>query len=248
MLGEWYSFADPPAGAQYPQTGSSSSASATSSGSGTPTSRTLEASTSTLGSSTSALVGPTLLALPEKPTKDDVDAITRRMYTQTAARRRLGMRGREIVQKSFSGDRYLREHEQMLWIGKATKDMRHGAAVAASPVCELVPTASVVEKTKAIHRVSEIMARRPVTATTAVSEAVSSLSQVPTVASQSTRVASSRGTDVSGLTTSGSTDMTSVWTGGQTVFEKAVVVTRAQWDKPQVRGVGPPRVREVHIV
>jgi hypothetical protein len=63
-------------------------------------------------------------SFPEKLTPDDVTRITRRMYDQTDARRRLGMRSREIVQKSFSGDRYLREHEQMLWIGKARKDMK----------------------------------------------------------------------------------------------------------------------------
>ncbi|EKD19488.1 hypothetical protein MBM_02725 [Drepanopeziza brunnea f. sp. 'multigermtubi' MB_m1] len=60
---------------------------------------------------------------PPDPTPADVARITRRMYEQSDARRRLGMRSREIVQKSFSGDRYLREHEQMLWIGKAKKDM-----------------------------------------------------------------------------------------------------------------------------
>lgn len=62
-------------------------------------------------------------SFPEIPTAEDATRITRRMYEQTGARRKLGMRGREIVQKNFSGDRYLREHEQMLWIGKAKKDM-----------------------------------------------------------------------------------------------------------------------------
>lgn len=62
-------------------------------------------------------------SFPHEPTPEDVTRITRRMYEQTDARRKLGMRSREIVQKSFSGDRYLREHEQMLWIGKAKKDM-----------------------------------------------------------------------------------------------------------------------------
>jgi hypothetical protein len=64
-------------------------------------------------------------SFPENPTPADVVRITRRMYEQSDARRRLGMRSREIVQKSFSGDRYLREHEQMLWIGKARNDMAH---------------------------------------------------------------------------------------------------------------------------
>lgn len=62
-------------------------------------------------------------SFPEEPTPVDVARITQRMYDQSNARRALGMRSREIVQKSFSGDRYLREHEQMLWIGKARKDM-----------------------------------------------------------------------------------------------------------------------------
>jgi hypothetical protein len=62
-------------------------------------------------------------SFPDIPTPEDVARITQRMYDQTDARRKLGMKSREIVQKSFSGERYLREHEQMLWIGKAQKDM-----------------------------------------------------------------------------------------------------------------------------
>ena len=62
-------------------------------------------------------------SFPENPTVEDVARITRRMYEQTDARRALGMKSRAIVQKSFSGDRYLREHEQMLWVGKARHDM-----------------------------------------------------------------------------------------------------------------------------
>ena len=56
--------------------------------------------------------------LPASPTPEDVQAITRRMYEKKSHLRNLGMMAREIVQKSFSGDRYLREHEQMLWIGQ----------------------------------------------------------------------------------------------------------------------------------
>jgi hypothetical protein len=59
-------------------------------------------------------VGPT----PETFTVEDVARITKRMYDKTKQRRNLGLRLRKIVQKSFSGDRYLREHEQMLWLGK----------------------------------------------------------------------------------------------------------------------------------
>ncbi|KAF1955380.1 hypothetical protein CC80DRAFT_93164 [Byssothecium circinans] len=61
--------------------------------------------------------------LPHKPTPRDVEIITRRMYEKTEQRRKLGMMARSIVQKSFGGERYLREHEQMLWIGKACYEM-----------------------------------------------------------------------------------------------------------------------------
>ncbi|KAJ4366246.1 hypothetical protein N0V83_007882 [Neocucurbitaria cava] len=61
--------------------------------------------------------------LPPKPTAKDVEVITRRMYEKTEHRRKLGMMARSIVQKSFGGERYLREHEQMLWIGKACYEM-----------------------------------------------------------------------------------------------------------------------------
>ncbi|PVH97644.1 glycosyltransferase family 4 protein [Periconia macrospinosa] len=61
--------------------------------------------------------------LPHKPTPYDVEIITRRMYEKTDQRRKLGMMARNIVQKSFGGERYLREHEQMLWIGKACYEM-----------------------------------------------------------------------------------------------------------------------------
>ncbi|CBX97841.1 hypothetical protein LEMA_P092500.1 [Plenodomus lingam JN3] len=61
--------------------------------------------------------------LPHKPTPKDVEIITRRMYEKSEYRRKLGMMARNIVQKSFGGDRYLREHEQMLWIGKAYYEM-----------------------------------------------------------------------------------------------------------------------------
>jgi hypothetical protein len=61
--------------------------------------------------------------LPHKPTPQDVEVITRRMYEKTEQRRKLGMMARSIVQKSFGGERYLREHEQMLWIGKACHEM-----------------------------------------------------------------------------------------------------------------------------
>jgi hypothetical protein len=61
--------------------------------------------------------------LPHKPTARDVEIITRRMYEKSEQRRKLGMMARSIVQKSFGGERYLREHEQMLWIGKSCYEM-----------------------------------------------------------------------------------------------------------------------------
>lgn len=61
--------------------------------------------------------------LPFAPTPQDVEMITKRMYDKTEQRRKLGMMSRDIVAKSFSGERYLREHEQMLWIGKSKRVM-----------------------------------------------------------------------------------------------------------------------------
>lgn len=61
--------------------------------------------------------------LPHKPSPKDVELITRRMYEKSEHRRKLGMMARSIVQKSFGGERYLREHEQMLWIGKGYYEM-----------------------------------------------------------------------------------------------------------------------------
>jgi hypothetical protein len=114
MLGEWQEYADPDALAIISSSASSNYSDSVS-GSGTEG----------LREPSSAL--QSLTKLPESPTKEEVEIITRRMYEQTAARRRLGMRASAIVQKSFSGERYLREHEQMLWVGKAKKDMRRAA-------------------------------------------------------------------------------------------------------------------------
>ncbi|KAL2829743.1 hypothetical protein BDW59DRAFT_158914 [Aspergillus cavernicola] len=61
--------------------------------------------------------------LTSSPTPTEVARITARMYAKSDHRRKLGMMTRKIVQKSFSGGRYLREHEQMLWIGKSAKIM-----------------------------------------------------------------------------------------------------------------------------
>ena len=60
---------------------------------------------------------PPVLSYPN-PSREEVKQITRRMYEKTEQRRALGMMGRDNVLKNFSSERYLREHEQMLWIGK----------------------------------------------------------------------------------------------------------------------------------
>jgi glycosyltransferase involved in cell wall biosynthesis len=66
---------------------------------------------------------------PEHFTPAEVERITKRMYEKTPQRRKLGLQLRKVVQKSFSGDRYLREHEQMLWIGKYQTEARQSNAV-----------------------------------------------------------------------------------------------------------------------
>jgi glycosyltransferase involved in cell wall biosynthesis len=52
------------------------------------------------------------------PSPEQVEQISKRIYAKTEQRRALGMRGRQNVLNNFSSERYLREHEQMLWIGK----------------------------------------------------------------------------------------------------------------------------------
>ncbi|TQS36907.1 hypothetical protein Golomagni_02634 [Golovinomyces magnicellulatus] len=61
--------------------------------------------------------------ISENLTKVEIESITARMYEKTEERKALGMKCRRIVQKSFGGERYLREHEQMLWICKARYDL-----------------------------------------------------------------------------------------------------------------------------
>jgi glycosyltransferase involved in cell wall biosynthesis len=56
--------------------------------------------------------------LPLRPTPEEAKEITARIYEKQEYRRKLGMLSRDNILTSFSGDRYLREHEQMLWIGK----------------------------------------------------------------------------------------------------------------------------------
>lgn len=126
MLGEWQVYADPDAFATISSSVSSNYIDSVS-GSGAA------------GLRQPSSVGQILTNLPETPTKEEVEVITRRMYEQTAARRRLGLRASAIVKKSFSGERYLREHEQMLWVGKAKKDMRRAADGNMRLINEAVP-------------------------------------------------------------------------------------------------------------
>lgn len=62
--------------------------------------------------------------LPTKFTPHDVEWITKRMHDKAADRRTLGLKLREVVLRKFSGDRYLREHEQMFWIQRHMADQR----------------------------------------------------------------------------------------------------------------------------
>jgi hypothetical protein len=54
--------------------------------------------------------------LPNDFTEEDVKRITQRMHDKSEDRRKLGLKCREVVLRSFHGNRYLREHEQMYWI------------------------------------------------------------------------------------------------------------------------------------
>ncbi|KAK0710262.1 hypothetical protein B0T26DRAFT_787683 [Lasiosphaeria miniovina] len=73
------------------------------------------------------------VVLPDSITAADVEWLTRRMYERADDRRRLGLRARDVVLRSFHGNRYLREHEQMYWIQwhmakmRADGSLSHGA-------------------------------------------------------------------------------------------------------------------------
>ncbi|KAL4914633.1 hypothetical protein BDW62DRAFT_204388 [Aspergillus aurantiobrunneus] len=62
--------------------------------------------------------GELIPTLDFHPTPSQIQAISARMYAKAEQRRKFGMLGRTNVQSSFSSDRYLREHEQLLWLGK----------------------------------------------------------------------------------------------------------------------------------
>ncbi|OJJ45021.1 hypothetical protein ASPZODRAFT_27050 [Penicilliopsis zonata CBS 506.65] len=76
------------------------------------------------------------------PTEEEVQAISERMYEQVEQRRQLGMRGRANVLRNFSSHRYLREHEQMLWLGK----FQSKSFVARGPASSNVSSITLNEK------------------------------------------------------------------------------------------------------
>jgi glycosyltransferase involved in cell wall biosynthesis len=111
--------------------------------------------------------------LTSSPSPEEVDLITRRMYAKSEQRRKLGMMTRKIVQKSFSGDRYLREHEQMLWIGKSAKMM---ASRAAGDPVEPTDIAAAVQRTATVDE--EILTIPPSAVYSWRSSAASNMSTV----------------------------------------------------------------------
>ncbi|KAF2423713.1 hypothetical protein EJ08DRAFT_595586 [Tothia fuscella] len=60
--------------------------------------------------------GENAVELPQEIAKQDVVWLMKRMYSKTKDRQKLGLLSREVVLRSFHGNRYLREHEQMYWI------------------------------------------------------------------------------------------------------------------------------------
>lgn len=67
--------------------------------------------------------------LPYDITPSDVEWLNKRMYERQEDRRKLGLLCRSVVLRSFHGDRYLREHEQMYWIQWHTSLMREDTEV-----------------------------------------------------------------------------------------------------------------------
>ncbi|KAL5344247.1 hypothetical protein ACLOAV_010817 [Pseudogymnoascus australis] len=227
MMGEWYDYSDRCEGTQ--NTGSSSSV--TSSGPGASHSRELE-------DPTYPSAEDSLTTLPDAPTKKQVETITKRMYEQTDARRRLGMRGREIVQKSFSGERYLREHEQMLWVGKAMKDMRHAKSTRESLSEEELAPAVLVENNHENYRINNMMDYHESMATAATLDAMSNMSYERLPDSPSSRLTASGCTDVTGITPFERTTRTTMSTvsdeslAGKSLVGKSSADT-SQWSKLQ---------------
>lgn len=68
--------------------------------------------------------------LPDTITPAHGEWLLKRMYERADDRRRLGQMSRQVVLKSFAGQRYLREHEQMYWVQWHIARMRVLAASA----------------------------------------------------------------------------------------------------------------------
>jgi glycosyltransferase involved in cell wall biosynthesis len=62
--------------------------------------------------------------LPDLFKPQDVMWILARMYEKASDRRALGLKLRDVVLRSFHGQRYLREHEQMYWIQRSWAETR----------------------------------------------------------------------------------------------------------------------------
>lgn len=226
MLGEWYAYADLPSPSLASTSGSDAFGnSASESGSGSRT---------TIG-----LAEQSMTVMPENPTVDQVEVITKRMYDQTAARRRLGMRGRAIVQKSFGGARYLREHEQMLWIGKAKKDMR--CAPAGDRVLNTDHTPCAIGELQAGSRVID-------GAGVAVAIASSSNDSSAIVNTEVRTASDAQRESLPSLGFGTSAEVTSLLTGSVSSMPVSVVTAQNAWIKrPQIAMVNNRRMRRDEV-
>lgn len=65
--------------------------------------------------------------LPDSFKAEDIEWISRRMYEKAEDRRALGLKLRDVVLRSFHGQRYLREHEQMYWIQRHWSEIRRAS-------------------------------------------------------------------------------------------------------------------------
>ncbi|OJJ07409.1 hypothetical protein ASPVEDRAFT_46734 [Aspergillus versicolor CBS 583.65] len=83
------------------------------------------------------------------PTPEQIKAISDRIYAKVPQRRKFGMLGRKNVQNSFSSDRYLREHEQLLWLGKYQS---HSYIARTSAVSSSNSSAALIKEKTAIQR------------------------------------------------------------------------------------------------
>jgi hypothetical protein len=66
-----------------------------------------------------------LVKLMDLINAENYSAIEQRIFAMKSTRQALGLLLRSHVIKKFSGNRYLREHEQMLWTGqRMTKELK----------------------------------------------------------------------------------------------------------------------------